>query len=75
MKLLIIEDEKELSDSIVAYLGSEHYVCEQAFTYNEAVRKMDLHDYDCILLDLMFLLMKVISKIHLIYIISIRQLY
>lgn len=53
MKLLIIEDEKELSDSIVAYLGSEHYVCEQAFTYNEAVRKMDLHDYDCILLDLM----------------------
>lgn len=26
MKLLIIEDEKELSDNIVAYLSSEDYV-------------------------------------------------
>ncbi len=53
MKLLIIEDERKLSDSIVAYLGNEMYVCEQAFTFNEAKMKAGLYDYDCILLDLM----------------------
>ena len=53
MKLLIIEDEKELSDSIVSYLGSENYLCEQAFDYNDAMEKVGVYDYDCILLDLM----------------------
>ena len=36
MKLLIVEDERELSDNIVSYLSSENYVCEQAFSYEEA---------------------------------------
>lgn len=40
MKLLIIEDEKELSDSIVSYLGKEDYLCEQAFTFDEAMMKV-----------------------------------
>lgn len=53
MKLLIIEDERELSDNIVAYLSSESYVCEQAFTYAEARMKVNVYDYDCVLLDLM----------------------
>ncbi len=53
MKLLIIEDEHELSKSIVTYLSSEKYLCEQAFTFSEAMEKIELYDYDCILLDLM----------------------
>lgn len=53
MKLLIIEDERELSDSMVCYLSSESYLCEQAFTYSEALEKAELYEYDCILLDLM----------------------
>lgn len=53
MKLLIIEDERELSDSIVAFLSSENYQCEQAFSYHEAYTKVGLYDYDCVLLDLM----------------------
>lgn len=53
MKLLIIEDERELSDNIVTYLSTEHYVCEQAFTYGDAKMKVSLYDYDCVLLDLM----------------------
>lgn len=53
MKLLIVEDERELSDSIVAYLSSESYVCEQAFSYDDAKMKVELYDYDCVLLDLM----------------------
>ncbi len=53
MKILIIEDEHELSDSIVSYLSGEKYLCEQAFTYDEARLKVNVYDYDCVLLDLM----------------------
>lgn len=53
MKILIIEDEKQLSDSIVSFLGQEEYLCEQAFSYMEAAGKIEVSEYDCILLDLM----------------------
>ena len=53
MKLLIIEDEQDLSNSIMTYLSSENYLCEQAFTYADAKMKAGLYDYDCIVLDLM----------------------
>lgn len=42
MKPLITEDERELSDNIVAYLSSEDYVCEQAFTYDDAKTKVNI---------------------------------
>ncbi len=53
MKILIIEDEHKLSDSIVDYLKTEKYVCEQAFDYAEALNRVRFYDYDCVLLDLM----------------------
>jgi len=53
MKLLIVEDELELSQSIVSFLSSENYICEQSFTFDEAMEKIGLYTYDCILLDLM----------------------
>lgn len=53
MKVLIIEDERKLSDSIVDYLKGEKYLCEQAFDFNDALMKVRIYDYDCVLLDLM----------------------
>ena len=53
MKILIVEDEHKLSDSIVTYLKSEKYLCEQAFGSNGALEKVRGYDYDCVLLDLM----------------------
>lgn len=53
MKIFIIEDEQNLSDSIVAYLNSEKYLCEQAFTYEDTKMKVNMYEYDCVLLDLM----------------------
>ena len=53
MKVLIIEDERKLSDSIADYLKAGKYLCEQAFDFNEAMMKVRDHDYDCVLLDLM----------------------
>lgn len=53
MKLLIIEDERQLSDSIVEFLSREDYLCEQAYSFGEASAKIASYEYDCILLDLM----------------------
>lgn len=52
MKLLVIEDEEALSESIVSYLKGEQYVCECASDFASAQEKLELHDYDCILLDI-----------------------
>ena len=52
MKLLIIEDEKELSKSIIAYLKGENYTCELATDVKTAMAKTESFDYDCILLDI-----------------------
>jgi DNA-binding response OmpR family regulator len=53
MKILIIEDEKELASSISTYLSDENYICEMAPSFEEAIEKIKTYDYDCILLDLM----------------------
>src|SRR5690349_17950029 len=52
MKILIVEDEKELSQSICSYLANEQFICEQAFTYLLAQEKIDLYEYACIILDI-----------------------
>jgi len=52
MKILIIEDEKELVKSMAQYLRQESYVCEIAYTASEAFEKVVIFDYDCILLDI-----------------------
>lgn len=52
MKVLIIEDEKELSDSIRKYLSTENFICEAAYEYNEALEKIHLNEYACIILDI-----------------------
>jgi|TARA_R110002020_G_scaffold66900_5_gene175700 DNA-binding response OmpR family regulator len=53
MKILVIEDEKELASDIVKYLSEEDYRCETASDFATAKEKVDLYQYDCILLDLM----------------------
>lgn len=52
MKLLVIEDEKALSDSICEYLGNESFMCETAYDFNTAMEKTALYDYACIILDI-----------------------
>jgi DNA-binding response OmpR family regulator len=52
MKILIVEDETELLDSIASYLKSEGYVCEQANSFDSATDKLSLYAYDLIVVDL-----------------------
>ena len=52
MKVLLIEDEKELSRSIETYLSQESFICETALNYDEAKEKINLYSYDCIIVDI-----------------------
>ena len=51
MKVLVIEDEKELSDSICSYLANEQFVCERTLDFDSSMEKILLYDYACIVLD------------------------
>jgi DNA-binding response OmpR family regulator len=52
MKILLIEDEKELSRSIAAFLQKESYLCEAVLSYEHAIEKINLYEYDCIIVDI-----------------------
>ncbi|SMO87741.1 DNA-binding response regulator, OmpR family, contains REC and winged-helix (wHTH) domain [Saccharicrinis carchari] len=52
MKILIIEDEKDLRDTLVASLAKEKYLLETASDLDSAFEKIAIYDYDCILLDI-----------------------
>lgn len=52
MKILLVEDEKGLSDSISTYLKQEGYLCEVAIDFKSADEKIELYQYDCILIDI-----------------------
>nr|WP_322623494.1 response regulator transcription factor [uncultured Flavobacterium sp.] len=53
MKVLIIEDEPAISSSIKDYFKPNGVQCESAATAREALDKIGMYEYDCILLDLM----------------------
>ncbi|AFM04330.1 response regulator with CheY-like receiver domain and winged-helix DNA-binding domain [Bernardetia litoralis DSM 6794] len=53
MKILIVEDEKELLESITISLEKEKFVIESANNFEIASEKIALYEYDCILLDIM----------------------
>ena len=53
MKILIVEDEPDLRETIRISLVKEHFVVETAADYFSALDKVNDYDYDCILLDIM----------------------
>ncbi|CAN5245721.1 response regulator transcription factor [soil metagenome] len=52
VKILIIEDEQSLNQSMVHYLTSQQYLCESVNSFKEAREKITGYDYDCIVLDI-----------------------
>lgn len=53
MKILIIEDEKELLSVMKESLEKENHLIESASDFHSAQDKIVSHEYDCILLDIM----------------------
>jgi len=52
LKILIIEDEEGLRESIEEYFTEAGNICETAASYTAALAKVELYRYDCILLDI-----------------------
>lgn len=53
MKILVVEDEKELRETISASLTKEKFLVETAEDFSSALNKINDYEYDCILLDIM----------------------
>jgi DNA-binding response OmpR family regulator len=52
MKILVVEDETSLLQSIQEYFTQEDYLCEGVTTYGTAIEKIEVFTYDCIILDI-----------------------
>jgi DNA-binding response OmpR family regulator len=52
MKILIIEDETELRNSMVEYLQQAGSTCESAMNFQTAIEKISMYEYDCIIVDI-----------------------
>jgi DNA-binding response OmpR family regulator len=52
MKILIVEDEKDLLQSISGYLRKEGFICEEALDYVMAEDKLSAYDYELVILDI-----------------------
>lgn len=52
MKILIVEDEKDLLSAARDYLGSEGYLCEGATNYSQGTEKISHSAYDCVVVDI-----------------------
>ena len=53
MKLLIVEDQKDLADSIRQFIDGEGYQSDFAFIFSKAEELINLTAYDCALVDIM----------------------
>ena len=52
MKLLVIEDEHSLVESIVQYFDLENFSCDTADSYEEGIWKIKIFQYNCIILNI-----------------------
>jgi len=52
MRLLVIEDEIEMSKSICAYMEKNNFICDASYDFPDASQKIDENNYECILLDI-----------------------
>ncbi|MBX5438165.1 MAG: response regulator transcription factor [Thermoflavifilum sp.] len=53
MKILIVEDEKALQQSMIQYLQAAGFQCASAGDFRQALHLLDEVDYDAIVLDIM----------------------
>lgn len=52
MKVLLIEDESALGESVVSFLEKENYVCEWVKNFRAGDEKISVYEYDCALVDI-----------------------
>jgi len=52
MKVLIIEDEEQLRNSMLEYLVQSGYACETAKNFKTAMEKISGNEYKCVIVDI-----------------------
>jgi len=52
MKLLLVEDEKNLANEITKFITKEGFVCEMVYDYHSALQKLNIYEYDCVIVDI-----------------------
>lgn len=52
MRILIVEDEKDLNDALARGLRKQGYAADAAYDGEEALELAEVNDYDLIILDL-----------------------
>ena len=52
MKILLVEDETALGESVVTFLKREGHICEWVKNFNAGVEKAGMYQYDCALIDI-----------------------
>jgi len=52
MKILLVEDEIQLGQSVVSFLKQEGYICEWAKDFNTTYEKISVYEYECALIDI-----------------------
>lgn len=52
MKILLVEDEIQLGQSVVSFLKQEGYICEWAKDFSSAYEKISVYEYECALIDI-----------------------
>lgn len=53
MKILIIEDETGMRETLETFFVQQKFVVETAHDFDSGLSKLSVYDYDCILLDIM----------------------
>ncbi len=53
MKILLVEDELALNESVVLYLQKEGFICEAVLSYIDASQKINDYEYEVIIVDIM----------------------
>lgn len=53
MKILIVEDEAGMRETLVEFFVQEKFVVEVAHNFKTGLEKLSVYNYDCILLDIM----------------------
>jgi len=52
VKILLVEDESVLADSIASHLGKEAFIVERVYTFRDAIEKINLYTYDGVIVDI-----------------------
>lgn len=52
MKVLIVEDEKDLAESVCSFLKENDIICDSALNFEKADLLINLYSYDCLVVDI-----------------------